>query len=57
MTPTVAMAAAIAAFLAAFAGVALILWLLSAWGWLEDPIPTPGERNDRARLVDEGRAS
>ncbi len=51
------MLAALAAFTAAFAGVALILWLLSAWGWLDDDrTPTPGERNDRRSLLDEGRA-
>lgn len=56
MTSTVAMLAALAAFAAAFAGVALILWLVSAWGWLDDPVETPGARNDRRSLLDEGRA-
>ncbi len=50
------MAAALLAFTAAFAGVALILWLLSAWGWLDDPVESPGARNDRRALLDEGRA-
>ncbi len=50
------MAAALLAFATATAGVALILWLLSAWGWLDESVETPGARNDRRSLLDEGRA-
>lgn len=54
LTPAALMFAAYAVLIVA--SVAL-LWALRRASWLDDPTDTPGGRNDRARLYDEGRVS
>jgi hypothetical protein len=49
------MALALLAFTVAFAGALAALWLAQRWGMLDDPLATPGGRNDRRSLLDEGR--
>jgi len=51
------MVAALLAFAVAIVGTIVALCLAQRWGFLDDPWPdTPGARNDRRVLLDEGRA-